>query len=149
MTEGYSQRFYFGDFTKGGGQSRSQRTEQSRPYQTQPPRKEEFDREKLRQKIAAITPEEREARRQQKEVEDKKLKELLLAYKTRPFTDDEWKLTFRRARLTSHVESITPELTLIDALALDGGGHHDDSTVQTAQRRSRPLPKPAKRAGVA
>ena len=58
-------------------------------------------------------------------------------------------LTFRRARLTSHVESITPELPFIDALALDGGGHHDESTVQTAQRRSRPLPKPAKRAGVA
>ena len=89
MKEG-SQRFYFGDFTKGGGQSRGQRTEHSRPFQTQPP-KEEFDREKLRQKIAAITPEEREARRQQKEAEDKKLKALLLAYKTRPFTDDEWK----------------------------------------------------------
>ena len=67
MKEG-SQRFDFVDFTKGGGQSRGQRAEYSRPFQTQPP-KEGFDREKLRQKIAGITPEERVAHRQQKEAE--------------------------------------------------------------------------------
>jgi hypothetical protein len=50
--------------------------------------------------------------------------------------------------LTSHVESIKPEFTLIDVLALDGGGHHNDSTAQMAQKRSRSLPKPAKWDGV-
>jgi hypothetical protein len=42
----------------------------------------------------------------------------------------------------------TRRLTSIDVLALDSGGHHDVSTAQTAQRRSRPLPEPAKRDGI-
>jgi len=40
-------------------------------------------------------------------------------------------------------------LTSIAVLALDGGGHHEVATAQTAQSLARPLPDPATGDGVA
>ena len=43
----------------------------------------------------------------------------------------------------------TRRLTAIDVLTLEGGGHHNVATTQSAQRRAQPLSEPANRAGVA
>src|SRR5262249_8017891 len=39
--------------------------------------------------------------------------------------------------------------SILDVLTLEGGGHHDVATTQSAQRRAQPLSEPANRAGVA
>lgn len=93
MKEGsYSQRIDFGDFTKGG--KRSQRTEQSPPFQRQSQSKEEQEarREEGRQHRTGMTPEEREDQRQKKQAEENRYKEILFAYHSRPLTADEWEL---------------------------------------------------------
>ena len=92
MKEGYSQRFDFGDFTKGG--RRSQRTEQAPPFQRQAHSEEEQEahRERVHHSRPGITPDEQEEQRLKKEAEQKRYREILFAYRSRPLTEDEWKL---------------------------------------------------------
>jgi hypothetical protein len=91
MKEGsYSQRFDFGDFTKGG--KRSQRTDQSPPFQRQSQSKEaqEARWERVRQNRTGMTPKEQEEQREKKQAEENRYREILFAYHSRPLTTDEW-----------------------------------------------------------
>jgi hypothetical protein len=92
MKEGsYSQRTDFGDFTKGG--KRRQRTEQAPPFQRQSHSKEEQEshRERVHQTRTGMTPDEQEEQRRKKQAEEKRYREILFAYRSRPLTEDEWK----------------------------------------------------------
>src|SRR5687768_14059486 len=92
MKEGYSQRFDFGDFTKGG--KHRQRTEQAPPFQRQShsEKEQEAHRERAYHSRAGMTPEEQEEHRLKKQAEEKRYREILFAYRSRPLTEDEWKL---------------------------------------------------------
>jgi hypothetical protein len=93
MKEGsYSQRIDFGDFTKGG--KRRQRTEQAPPFQRQSHSKEEQEarRERVHQTRTGMTPDEQAEQRRKQQAEEKRYREILFAYRSRPLTDDEWKM---------------------------------------------------------
>ena len=92
MKEGYSQRIDLGDFIKGG--KRSQRTEQSPPFQKQfhSKEKQEAHRERAYHSRAGMTPDEQEEQRLKKQAEEKRYREILFAYHSRPLTEDEWNL---------------------------------------------------------
>src|SRR5688572_31858149 len=77
MKEGsYSQRFDFGNFTKGG--KRSQRTEQSPPFQKQfhSKEKQEAHRERAYHSRAGMTPDEQVEQRRKKQAEENKYREM-------------------------------------------------------------------------
>ena len=119
MKEGsYSQRFDFGNFTKGG--KRSQRTEQSPPFQKQSHSKEkqEAHRERAYHSRAGMTPDEQEEQRRKKQAEENKYREILFAYNKRPLTEDEWE--FLESKPFTNFNGIINKLSFEQVLQYGG-----------------------------